>query len=254
MVGNNPTSRADAFGLYEVDTHRYLTEFLAKHAGFCGDTPTAIGGDTQALDDPDSTRDAMYGGRNEGNMKAFHFPSQLQLASLRQKAFDSCCKCEKQDWKAIGEYLHALEDTFAHTTGKGDRNWQYYDDLGINVNVPKLPTVDVYGIGHGGHGHRPDWTWEDPAKAMKMAELVFNDLRELAKSCGGNCPASSWDSIKDRVSKFANHKPSSFYKERVYVIWIDNVTFEGYDEKIKLLDPNFSLDPMYKKVRKCKAK
>ena len=30
--------------------------------------------------------------------------------------------------------------------------------------------------------------------------------------------------------------------------------FEGYDEKIKLLDPNFSLDEMYKKVRKCKTK
>jgi len=119
------------------------------------------------------------------------------------------------------------------------------------------PLEVVYGAGHGGRGHRPDWTWEDPAKAMKMAEMVFKELKELAKSHVGNCAETPWDRIKDDVSKFVNHKPkpSSFYLKHIFgPVFIDNVTFEGYDEKIKELDHKFSLDKMYKTVRKCKAK
>jgi hypothetical protein len=137
-----------------------------------------------------------------------------------------------------------LEDTFAHTTGNGYRNWVYYADYPGFTSWIGYPDPEA-GLGHAEHGHEPDWTWVDQQKAMKMAELVFNELRLLAKNCGGGCPAKNWSDIQGNVSSFMGFQPK-LYNQFVYGTWIKNATFSGYDEKIRLLDSTFSLDPMYK--------
>ncbi len=267
FVGNDPVNFIDPLGLYEVDVHKYLTQFLAEKAGFCSPKAFKVGEQTQALDDPGSDRDAMFDGRNLPNMENFHFVNQGRLAELRKKALAGCvCKEAQRDWKAIGEYLHALEDTYAHSTGKGDRNWDYYDGpLRMGVNVPSFtvipatpvsgaigfPGADIhagYNMGHGARGHQPDQTWNDPAKAMKMAEMLFNELKDLAKSCGGGCPVSTWDAIKPNVQSFVGFKADTYTQWYRRGVAVANATFGGYNQKIKLLDPAFILDPEYRKV------
>jgi hypothetical protein len=275
ILENHPVGAIDALGMYEVDVHRYLTRFLAEKAGFCPSRADSVGRETQALDDPGSTRDAMSGGRNLPNMRDFHFVSQTRLAELRRKAVEACgCKCDKPDWKLIGEYLHALEDTYSHSTGTGDRNWEYYNGPIAakgkipEVKIPEIPAIlpggatvggqayDLgYDIGHGALGHTPDWTWRDPKKAMKMAEMLFNELGTLAKDCGGGCPAVGWDNVRPAIEKFVKFVPD-LYTQWIRIkgapIPVPNATFEGYNEKIQLLDPTYNLDPLYKQVFKCK--
>src|SRR5690606_14290367 len=127
-------------GMYEVDVHRYLTQFLAGKAGFSVSIAEAIGAETQSLDAPGSLLDAMPGGaRNVKNMRDFHFVDQARLAELRKKAFESC-RCEEKNWQAIGEYLHALQDTYSHSGyERGDRDWNYHNGpVAIDGTTPRV--------------------------------------------------------------------------------------------------------------------
>lgn len=230
---NDLFNRIDVLGLYEVDVHRFLTQFLAANAGF-GDLAGLVGRAAQSLDDPMDPRDAMAGSgpvpMNRQNMSKYHFVTPEQLAELRKKAFESCSCGTSNDFTAIGEYIHALEDSYSHSKGRTDRNWKYYGH--------------PHGLGHGPQGHSPDWTWKRPEKANRMAQEVFSELQELAKACKMNGPVKNWEDISGQVDAFNTYKPKSFFVQ--YLIpFVRQVTFEGYDTKIKTLDPGFNLDPLY---------
>jgi hypothetical protein len=230
-----------------------------------------IGIEAQALDDPGSTRDAMYNGRNIGNMDKYHFVTEARLSELKSKALKACgCAPADRKWLAVGEYIHALEDTYAHSTGKKDRNWDYYNGPaainGTLPNIPVLPKIPKilprgariggsfklgYDTGHGAFGHTPDWTWRYPEKSMKMAESVLRELKELSAACGEVGKRSDWNDLKDTVGRFVNFTPDT-YTSWVVVNGVGfpvaNAKFDSYDEKIKILDPNYNLDKMYKVV------
>jgi hypothetical protein len=81
-----------------------------------------------------------------------------------------------------------------------------------------------------------------------MAEMVFGELQKLSKQCGGGCPADSWESIKPQVEIFIKYQPPTYIQRAFGVIPVRNVTFKGYDFKIRLLDGNYQLDQLYKEV------
>jgi RHS repeat-associated protein len=224
----DPVNNVDPSGMYEIDTHLYLTWYLARAAGF----PNAadIGIATQSADAPGSTKDAMYGGANRANMDNFHFVSKERLAELRGLMYANPTDLEK-----IGDYFHALEDTYAHCDGVGDRNWKYYHDADS--------ISDWTDIGHGLHGHDPDFTWKDVKKANAMAKMVFDEFVAFAKHQGIR-GASSWFSIQGKVNEFNAFKPMT-YTDIVYRRLTETASFEGYTEKIRKLDSTFTIGAEY---------
>lgn len=248
-VSQNPWSKVDPEGLNEVDVHEFLTRYLAYHAGFDYETARQIGEETQKLDDPHDPRDAMAGGLgiNWDNMIRYHFVSRYVLFAKRRQAFG-----EEFNSRLIGEYFHALQDTFAHSTGKTDRNWNYYRSLPGGAfgkgmipgwDYEKAKGVPFPGFGHGAQGHEPDWTWMYPEKSMKMAKEVYDEMVKLAAtSKRATRRVTPWDDIKGTIDKFVQTIPET--NQQVMfgsTIPVKTVSFEGYNKKIKILDPKFEM-------------
>jgi len=145
----------------------------------------------------------------------------------------------------MGEYLHAFEDTYAHCTGVGDRDWEYHG----NINVLGFTVAQNGGYtGHGHRGHEPDHTWRDVAKGMKMAEAIYSEL--ISFSIVNSSPSSpptpaNWSSIKPQVEKFLAFTPNVYKQTEFKVFVVENVTFGGYTEKIHLLDAGYNIDRIY---------
>jgi RHS repeat-associated protein len=229
----DPVNGVDPSGMYEIDVHQYLTWYLARAAGFSDATAKDIGFRAQSADKPGSTKDAMYGGVNYENMRDYHFVSQDRLMALYFRMVKQLEYVAEME--AIGDYFHALEDTYSHTTGVGDRNWDYYHDF------DPFGSFGEFGdLGHGLHGHDPDFTWKDVAKADKMAEIVFIELVWLAKGKGFG-GAKKWSEIKAKVHEFNAFKPET-YTEIVYTRLTETASFEGYTKKIQILDGSFMMD------------
>ncbi|MCI0560791.1 MAG: hypothetical protein MN733_20095, partial [Nitrososphaera sp.] len=180
---------------------------------------------TQDLDAPGSKKDAMYNGVNRENMEKYHFVSERRLAEMRKQMYDAPGSLE-----GIGEYFHALEDTYAHTTGDGHRNWEYHD---------------YFGIGHGLLGHAPDFTWRDPVKSLVMAMEVYDELRRLAEYSGSAGQVTSWYAIFPTVQRFVSYEPET-YQDIKYGQLVTTATFEGYNAKIQILDSSFHITDDYR--------
>jgi len=104
-----------------------------------------IGRATQALDDPGSTRSAMLKGTilpNLSNMEKYHFVDREGLSDLFGKV-DFNNPIAADEGKAIGEYLHALEDTFAHSPGGMGVDDGYYGDVSVCGNVKQTSDWSV---------------------------------------------------------------------------------------------------------------
>jgi RHS repeat-associated protein len=234
---NDPVNNSDPSGQYEVDTHRFLTQFLAREAGFTSQA-TLIGKATQALDDKGDGRGATIDGTflpSWSNMEKYHFVGKKQLDHL-YSAVDFNNPLPNDVKSPIGEYLHAYEDTFAHTPCERGIDSGYYGDLKVCGAV----IMGNGGVtGHLFQGHDPDHTWESPNKAMKMAETIYCVLKNHAPA--GSTPAD-WSAIAGKVQNFVGYAPN-FYFEYGFV---RQATFGGYNQKIKLLDTAFQLDDVYK--------
>lgn len=222
-AGNNPTNSFDAIGLSEIDVHEFLTAFLAQAAGFPKDRAFAMGNATQALDRKGDPRNAMFHGNPIPNCKAmreYHFVSEKRLCDLRSAAF-----ADPTDLKKTGEFFHALEDTYPHSKGKGDRNFEYYGGKGGGL------------AGHGPHGHNTDFTWSDPAKSLVMAKTVFEEMKNFAKANGsGPSEAKDWNDIEAAIKNFIVADKGDT------VGWIaPEITSEGLNDKIQKLDQSYVL-------------
>ncbi len=144
-VRNQPTNLIDALGIYGQATHEDLTVMLAEHAGFSAELAGQVGRCNQAVDE----KWPAAGSRTW--FEAYHFPSRKQLETLGSKAFGDCDPC------ALGVYLHALQDSYAHA-------------------------------GFGGWSGHAEWPWADrmglyPEKAYTMALHTYSELYQFAKTC-----------------------------------------------------------------------
>jgi len=233
---NDPINGVDPKGLYEMDVHRYLSEFLAKSVGFSDEEANGIGNGAQ---DPDrGSRSATKGLVNWANMIQWHFVSKSRLIDLASQISGS----GGEFYRSVGSFLHAQEDTYAHSTGIDDRNWYYYSSMGILPGG--LP------IGHGAHFHDPDFTWTHPEKAMRMAEKVYDDLENIrshqdtydnpAEAAEPIIPGNDWYGIETVVKDFVYYGAHGEVNVTETLTGLD-VTKTSMENKINILFPGFKL-------------
>jgi RHS repeat-associated protein len=165
-VSNNPLTNIDPLGLYQIDIHYYMTFFLARLTGNSVQDSQTIALAAQYIDDNPNTTpiDTKSPSTQAERLALYHFtqsgfdrpkmagqsdhsyewsrvisPWNAQLQNLydaSNRAPKSCAKTQ-----LFGEFLHTLEDTFAHRDRLNEP---------IDVNV---------GIGHLGYGTSPDMTY-----------------------------------------------------------------------------------------------
>lgn len=112
----DPVNNFDPSGMYEIDVHQYLTEYLAGQAGFDSIIAAGIGQQAQGPDGVitaapqpdgahvDQSRSAWDGSHiNHENMKKYHFVLQDQLRNLAGMANTS----DQEGMRHLGEFLHA---------------------------------------------------------------------------------------------------------------------------------------------------
>jgi RHS repeat-associated protein len=243
FVAWQASALTDPSGRYDEDVHHYLTAFLASAAGFDRATADEIGRRTQAVDMDERGSLPAEGVDLERNLQQYHFPALARLNELWRGANLGSALTNASTLMAMGEYFHALEDSYSHQAGTARREFplQYHQHLGLK------------DYGHWREGHRPDWTWRRPLLAMAMARDVFGKLvrlRERYHQASKPLPFDDPD-LQSRLSRFIAFEPELF-EDVMYSVTILDVA--DYSEKVRLLDPTFVIDPGEKALREPRYK
>ena len=156
---NNPLRYIDPKGLYEEDVHFQLTYALGMAAGFtAGDAQNIAHGDQSVDDDLRGPFNGVEARRN------YHFTTQARRDQLWDSfvnaagAYTGPNNSNENALDSLGTFLHAQQDSYSHE-GFG----------------PKLGQGWPPWTGTG-----PDKTYNDPAKADRMAEDTYNRLTTAA--------------------------------------------------------------------------
>jgi hypothetical protein len=178
----------------------------------------------------------MYGGANQRNMEDYHFVTEQKLEFMRQTAMrlSGWTFMEEERWQPIGEYLHALEDSYSHQSDPHRRDFS-----------------KTYGtqVGHARDLHEPDWTWKRSGLAHSMAIDTYQKLKALCTEFMGGCTQSkgfrTFAQIEASVDEFINLKPELITERQrpmnAATVWIEDV--RDYTEKIRRLDSGFTPTP-----------
>jgi RHS repeat-associated protein len=200
FVSNAPSNRIDRNGLYEVDVHYYLTYFLASKnkcliakAKNIADADQGTDEDLKTKPEPgwisnpwditshlpflpagilDTSRDDL---EQQGKNAFYHALHPGAVEGVGNPALWRDATRDCGDIKALGQYLHYLQDTFSHAG--------FYD--------PKK--------GHGyTRGHYPDHTISaPPEKTLRMAKATWQALNDYARQTG--CCEDEWRPGWDNV-------------------------------------------------------
>jgi hypothetical protein len=164
----------ESFG-YNLKVHLTLTAFLLRAAGMEPSMADQISQADQGMDDPST--DAW---RSLEMRELYHFPTTARLLALRTEAMSRC------DAASAGQYMHALEDSFAH---------QGFDAVLGHFWTPI-----------------PDWAdWNVP-RAMDMAERKYTEATAMVGSCPafkGSSVATPWAAINGSVRNFLRDRTST---------------------------------------------
>ncbi len=182
-AGGDPINRIDPLGLYEIDVHYYMTFFLGVTAGLDPEEARIVALASQYVDNNPLTRpvDRTSLGttigsilHNQQALLAYHFvlsgadgrtlpdyrsvrltnPDSPQLRNLLAAAGSGLVN-RNGSLQFLGEYLHALADTYSHRDARG----RPYDALFVNC-----------GVGHGHDLHEPDLTYDDIVTAPETGD------------------------------------------------------------------------------------
>jgi hypothetical protein len=193
-VGNNPTNKTDATGLYDDDVHFYMTYYIALAAGLEGvGTPdTGLlrpGRGTSAAyiiawadDYADYNRKTDPLSLGEGGViirRCFHFRTSVDKVVENSDEAKDLVKLaiEKKNPWLMGIGLHAYQDSFSHA-GYGPKG------------------------GHALDGHKPDDPSRDVKKAMRMAQGTYDLLVQYGKAVDGRVrPKKSWKEIEKKIER-----------------------------------------------------
>jgi hypothetical protein len=201
-AGGDPVNKVDPTGLYQVDTHYYMTFFLAILAGLDVQADQTIALAAQGVDDNDDTRPLNLNDADQHRRRllSYHFvlidsqvdaatglirtgvntygnppkstnvnnPVSFQLDNLLQASQRAPTPCAR--FQFLGEYLHAFQDTFSHR------------------DQTNRPYALAAGLGHGLDGSNPDYTynhggWQANADRTLAMELeVLETLRSYGNA------------------------------------------------------------------------
>jgi RHS repeat-associated protein len=227
---NDPVNKVDALGLYEIDMHYYLTYFLAsQHHCLSKQEANDISNYDQGTDEREATwpgpgwfnipgdeTDAVVPGgtislansyladkgltplnnndyQQQGQNIYYHalHPGAAEGQGNRHLWEEVMRKCDA--FKEFGQYLHYLQDTFAHS----------------GYTSPKC--------GHGCEDqHLPDHTIVDPPKALRAAKATWKALNDFAQRVKCDCQAS-WNPAWDQtILEFAGVGFESNIKRRAF--------------------------------------
>ena len=165
-VSNSPLNAVDPFGLYEEDVHRDLTFCLARSAGYSSSAARRIAAADQGTDGNPGT--SPYAGPQAA--RDWHFTTEARRADLWQRALDG-------NLDHLGQYLHALQDSYSH---EGFGPW----------------------LGHSYLLSLPDKTYRNPEKANRMARDTYSRLRQYLQVTTGQSVPDHWDQIREQVDRF----------------------------------------------------
>ncbi|MYN08012.1 DUF6765 family protein [Pseudoduganella aquatica] len=237
-VGGNPLSNVDPLGLYQSDIHYYMNFFLAVAAGMSVEEAQVLALAAQYVDDNPETKplnlDTGVSDAHRARLLAYHFtmvPSKIDPATGLVKggvsdygsppgsaAYANIAENEqlKHLYAAVtnagkannlantrctqlqfmGEYLHSFEDTFAHRDANNN-------PFPLNV-----------GLGHGGYGSNPDYTYNHWSAIPLPGAMNWNHNEErtlqmekevLAKLAAWKSPetkAHSFSEIESLLKQF----------------------------------------------------
>ncbi|HKQ51123.1 MAG TPA: RHS repeat-associated core domain-containing protein, partial [Pyrinomonadaceae bacterium] len=197
-VSNNPVSKTDPFGLYEIDVHYYLTYYLARKTGcFAEWQAHDIANEDQRTDERSDTSPAR-GSTDQQRMqnRVFHALHPGAAEGVGSPLLWAGAMNETSGYRWFGHYLHYLQDTFSHA-GYTDDTWGH--------------SPPNWALGSGDYGdHATDKTAYDPAKARRMAGATWRALVEYAKAKKCDCNPKWDDSWWKEIDDFINvdtHSP-----------------------------------------------
>lgn len=190
---NNPLRFVDKNGLYEKDVHELLTRALAIGAGFEVSAATRIAAANQGTDDSPDT--GPFTSRKAREL--WHFTTEKRRQELESGVNDRISKpslfngySTGNTLDLLGMYLHTVQDSFSHE-GFGPKAGQLWPPW---------------------TGSTPDKTYNDPAKADRMAKATFDALvkaaSKFAKAQSGlqiGKPVA-WEKIEPYVQAFNRAK------------------------------------------------
>lgn len=205
---------------YERDVHYDLTRYLARWADFSEDEAEQVATADQEIDAkpefnplpnpnfcpelrkiagpasaivaiPAVCKNDPEFQRMLAAQRAYHFVDSERLRALRESAFQG------RNLKILGHYLHALQDTFAHSL-MDYADLPLLDKLVANLGRPP----DAKIIGHLLYGHSLDKTYERPDLAEHMARYVYAELTRFKGS------VNRWNDIDAAVARFVRERGS----------------------------------------------
>lgn len=196
---NNPLRCVDKSGGFGRDVHLHLTMALAYAAGFSMLDSLVIGIWAQNPDD-DPNKDPLPAA-NFNARATHHFTSEWQRIGLWQKFKDKNRSSERDAasvFEALGDYLHALQDSFSHEglNPVWGQAFNGFDDFGMFT--PVIP----YFCGGGGSclgegtpfydaASRVDVASYRPTTTLEMARQTYDALLEARDLLRGSGYAQS---------------------------------------------------------------
>ncbi len=182
-TSNNPASRKDPSGLYEIDVHYYLTYFLALKTGcFTEWEAMDIAIENQRTDEDESTKPG-YGDTEQQRMqnRVFHALSEDAVEGVDSPLlWQGAMNEQSGSHKWIGRDTHYLQDTFSHAG--------FTDDV---VGHSPLNFSLVTWSGWGDHSN--DKTATDPGRARRMAYATWAVLARYGQIKGSCACDPKWD-------------------------------------------------------------
>jgi hypothetical protein len=155
------TAPVTSAAAYEFDVHFTITIWLAEMVGFASDDAYEIAKYDQATDDDPATGPLTGGYLDRASVKRrrlYHFPNADRMAELRRAA-ERCPRggrLSARDFKAVGWYLHAFEDVYAHKShGPWLGHLVTWAHAGSTVDETRRLPCNVRGEVSGASGAAP---------------------------------------------------------------------------------------------------
>jgi RHS repeat-associated protein len=172
---NNPVRLEDPTGMWGKDVHRELTECIALAIGMSRADARSVAFETNQTDDSVFTSPITA-------YQAYHAVDDQRLEELKQIAIET-----GSDQK-IGNYIHALQDTFSHNLYPGRLGHAFIKNVAVNGqphqqsakdNLAEMTQFVLRGMKQSQTSKSVDVVQLHHVAAMQTASATWEALEEL---------------------------------------------------------------------------